>query len=436
MRLRESFQDTFSRYLEGSGSQRHANSMIAAKSAASGISSFSESGSQEIVPQYSIQRILRPLYQKGEPQLPDIGDHPDFKKLQGTAEKVYCPITTLFMDIESSTRLSLLYPLEDVYRIKNAFIRVAIEIIKSFDGHVHRIMGDAVMAYFGGLRVSPESGIIDGLNCASVLCYFVEQSVIPKLNTLGYKEPFGIRVGVDFGEQKDVLWSSYGYPGIEEVTATSFYVDVASKLQHAAGRNEIMIGKSIRDFIDFPKELLSIKSITNNGNKISVPYLQPNHTNAEGQAVNYNQYVLQWNSYLKLSPLAPFDSALNPGAEGVQLSAEVYGVKDGQAEGNYSPTCRILPKNKLIKFKVKLPYRPMLPYTVKFKVENHGEEARNLGGESLGNHVAEKTITTLKEHDNISHWEHTSYRGLHYMIIDVLTHLGTKHRSHFGVYIE
>lgn len=398
--------------------------------------SFSESQSRDLVPQYSIQKILRPLYQKGEPQRPDIGDHPDFKHLLRTDQMIKSPITTLFMDIESSTRLSLLYPLEDVYRIKNAFIRVAMEIIKSFDGHVHRIMGDAVMAYFGGRTATPETGIVDGLNCASVLCYFVEQSVVPKLNSMGYKEPFGIRLGVDFGKEADVLWSSYGYPGMEEVTATSFYVDVASKLQHTAGRNQIMIGESIRSFVDFPEDLLSVKSIKSNGNKVPVPYLQPNHTDAKGNPINYRQYELNWNAYLKHSPLASFDPTFHKNADGIRISAEIYNERGGQLEGIYSPTSRFLPKGKSIKFSLKLPYLPRLPYTVKFKVENHGVEARSRGGETNGNHATEKKINTAKEHENITHWEDTAYRGLHYMIIEVYTHERLSNKTQFGVFIE
>jgi adenylate cyclase len=434
MNTRDSFQNIFMQYLEDSSRPR-AQRMLASKSMDSAIS-FSESTSHDIVPQYSIQRVLRPLYQKGDPQPPDIGDHPDFKHLLGTDQMVKCPITTLFMDIESSTRLSLLYPLEDVYRIKNAFIRVAMEIIKSFNGHVHRIMGDAVMAYFGGSTVTPQSGIIDSLNCASLLCYFVEQSVIPKLNSMGYKDPFGIRVGLDFGKEEDVLWCSYGYPGMEEVTATSFYVDVASKLQHAAGRNQIMIGESIRSFIDFPEELLSVKTITSNGNKESVTYLQPNHTDSEGKPINYKQFVLNWDSYLKYSPLVQFDPSFSRNAGGIRLSAEIYNQRDGTFEVAYSPTSSFLPKGKSIKFKMTLPYMPMLPYIIKFKVENHGDEARNKGGVIFGNHVTEKTITTIKEHNNIVHWEDTAYRGLHYMIIEVHTHLGLSHRTQFGVYVE
>jgi hypothetical protein len=292
------------------------------------------------------------------------------------------------------------------------------------------------MAYFGGRSVTPEAGIIDGLNCASVLCYFVEQSVVPKLNSMGYNEPFGIRVGVDFGKEEDVLWCSYGYPGMEEVTATSFYVDVASKLQHSAGRNQIMLGESIRAYIDFPEELLSVKSVTSNGNKVLMPYLQPNHSDAQGKPINYKQYELNWNSYLKHSPLAQFDPSYNRKAEGIRISADIYNERGGQFEGAYCPTSRFLPKGKSIKFKLKLPYMPMLPYTIKFKVENHGVDARNKSGETFGSHITEKEVTSVKEHDNIFHWEETAYRGLHYMIIEVHTHLGLSHKTQFGVYIE
>ena len=54
--------------------------------------------------------------------------------------------------------------------------------------------------------------------------------VVPKLNYEDY--PFGIRIGIDYGPKEKVYWSSYGYLNMSEVTATSFYVDVASKLQH------------------------------------------------------------------------------------------------------------------------------------------------------------------------------------------------------------
>ena len=144
------------------------------------------------------------------------------------------------------------------------------------DSHVHRIMGDAVLAYFGGPGQKAEQGAIDALNCASVLRYFVENSVVPRLNEEGFDEAFGIRIGIDYGPKEKVLWSSYGYPGMNEVTATSFHVDVASKLQHAAGKNQIMLGQSIIEFLDLPEELLRMKTHDRDGSAVDDPYISPN----------------------------------------------------------------------------------------------------------------------------------------------------------------
>ncbi len=212
-----------------------------------------------IVPLGKVQRLLRPLYGKGEPHPPSIGDHPDFEHLRGTDLEEFRPITTLFMDMEGSTRLNVLFKPSEVAAIKNAFIRMAIEAVKAFDGHVHRIMGDPVMAYFGGTSVRHGVAAIDALNCTALLQLLVRNSVIPFLQRHGFDEGFGIRVGLDHGPESKVLWRSYGYPGMEEITATSFHVDVASKLRHAAGRHQVMVGDSLREFLDFPDELLTVR---------------------------------------------------------------------------------------------------------------------------------------------------------------------------------
>lgn len=396
----------------------------------------------EITPLYSIQSLLRPLYNKGEPKPPDIGDHPDFRHLKGTSDQIYCPITTLFMDLEGSTRLNLLYSLEEVQRIKNAFIRAAIEIIKSFDGHVHRIMGDAVMAFFGGMNVSPECAAVDAINCAAILQLFVEQAVRPILSSEGLDDPFGIRIGIDYGSEENVLWSSYGYPGMDEVTATSFHVDVASKLQHSAGSNQIMLGQSLKEFLDFPDDFLDIKTVQKNGKEVPKIYLEPNHTDHHGDPINYKQFLLNWNKYLLFSPFVQRNKNLSlVGAnepKTIPISVEVCSKKNGINEYNYKSCSTLIYKEKCLLFRMNLPYMPMLPYTVKFIVENHGEEAREDNSQTdkpYGNHTTIKRVNTQKEHDNLMHWEYTKYRGLHYMIVEVHTHQGLSHRTRIGVYV-
>ncbi|MDJ0583288.1 adenylate/guanylate cyclase domain-containing protein [Crocosphaera sp.] len=395
----------------------------------------------EIVKLYSLQTLIRPLYGKGSPQIPQIGDHPDFLEIKGTDKKIYCAITTMFMDIVSSTRLSLFYSLEEVQLIKNAFIRATIELIKCFDGHVHRIMGDAVMAYFGGKNIQEEIGIIDGLNCASVLRYFVESVVSVGLENRGFQENFGIRIGLDFGEKEDVLWTSYGYPGMDEVTATSFYVDVASKLQHAAGKNKIMIGQSLRDYLDIPDDLLKIKTIKKNGAEMEVYYLTPNYTDKDNKLINYRQYIFDWEKYLQFSPVSQENYMMNDNnsqIKNIQVTVKVYCSRDSKIQETTYYTCsNFINKHKELKFIISLQSLIHLrPYRVKFIVQNHGKEAQELGGDNLGNHNESYLI---QENDNTSyleHWETTLYRGLHYMIIELSNHKGLQRRTKLGIYVQ
>jgi len=434
MALRSELVDIYENYRQeaGKGSIRKAGETVLA---------FSEAKTTtQLIPFKSIQNLIRPLYGKRteDDNLPCIGDHPDFEYIKNTGSICYHPITTLFMDIENSTRLSLIYNLEDVFRIKNAFIRVAIEIIRAFGGHVHRIMGDAVMAYFGGKSVKNTNSVIDAMNCASLLLYFVKRSVIPTLKREDYDDPFGIRIGIDFGKEEDVLWSCYGYPNINEVTATSFYVDVASKLQHSAGRNQIMLGDSLKKHIDFPDELLDIKTVQNNGVSIKKPYIEPNYINKEGKSINYSQYLLNWKKYLSYSPIAIKDREFfSPNKDILNITGNVYSEYKNTSTLEYPffPSACVLAKKRGIKFKPSIPFKPKYPFEVSFFVENHGEEARVSGGSNFGNHGKKYIIRSHKEQDRFSHWEQTLYKGFHYMIVKVWNNSFSK-EGKIGVYIE
>lgn len=385
-------------------------------------------------PNSSIQPTIRPLFGKEGINPPDIGDHPDFLEIKDSDRKIYCPITTLFMDIESSTRMGLIFPLEDVHKIKNAFILATIEIAQAFDGHVHRIMGDAVMVYFGGTNDFPEDTVANALNAASLIRYFTEEVVIPSLNSDGLESNFGIRIGIDHGKKEDVLWASYGYHGTSEVTATSFYVDVASKLQHSAGKNQIMIGQSLREFVDLPEELLEIKTMQSNGEQKEDLYIKPNHTDRNGNPINYQKYLWRWDKYLKYTPLP----------KQIHNNNTVYLESQGAIRGNihcyeenntpYAATSRMLEKHRDIVFKLVFAITPRFPYTLTFAVENHGKEAEK--AHKNDNHEITKTIHNIHAHRNITHTETTLYRGLHYMTVTASFQNGQQFKDTFGVYIK
>jgi class 3 adenylate cyclase len=389
--------------------------------------------STQLIPQYSLQKIVRPIFGMQGIANSNIGNHPDFEHLNGTTNTVYNSITTMFMDIDNSTRLGIILPLEDVFLIKNAFIRTAIDIINSFNGHVHRIMGDAVLAFWGGISADDNLEIINALNCASLIRYFVDRTVIPALRNNGYDEDFGIRIGLDYGEKNHVLWSSYGYLGIDEVTATSFYVDVASKLQHQAGKNQIMLGDSLKRKLDFPDVLLNIKTTDEHGQKAEEKYLIPNYTDKYGRKINYRKYIFKWKEYLRYTPLSQYDrDYFETGAMGFTLEVEYYTKMHGNKISKYYPCANYVEKDKGLRFRLHYNFNPRLPIKVVFSVENHGKESEEI--DNNGNHKEEYYI---KDHrsDGLIHWEETAYSGLHFLFANIHLPNGGTERLRAGVYI-
>jgi len=407
-------------------------SLVLSKSAREQIQT-SENGA--VVPQYSVQSLVRPLFGKGEPQRPTIGDHPDFLHLDGSPQQEYCAIST----IENSTRMGVVFGPEEAYRRKNAIICMAIEIIKTFDGHVHRIMGDAVMAYFGGKAESPHSAAIDALNCAAFLRYFFGKVVLPQLNADDSDDSFGIRIGVDYGPKEKVLWASYGYAGMSEVTATSFYVDVAAKLQGQAGRNKILLGQSIREFIDFPEELAKVPTRSREGVREPDPYISPNYTGPDGRKINYRKFLLDWESYLKRSHVAVADAPTFYPDDAQSLPFVVTaGLCRGENLPAYAPYAACsgpISKGTWLRFEVIATSQVLSPERVRFSVENHGIEA----GKQLnrGNHTSEwRPISRPAPNPMAVHYETTAYRGFHDLIVEVGYGNDKVLTRQFGVYVE
>jgi len=396
-----------------------------------------------VAPMGALQSLIRPVFAKPGIKTPTFGPHPDYCHLLGTTNTERGAVTTLFLDIAGSTRLGLVYPLDVVYQIKNAVLCAAIEIVNAFDGHVHRLMGDAALAFFGGKGRRVENGAIDALNCAATLRYYIEKVVAPALESIGGPDGgVGIRIGADHGPAQQVLWSAYGYPGNEEVTATSFHVDVAAKLQHAAGRNQVMIGQSLRDLLDFPEELLRDKTETVDGKEQLIPFIRPNYTLKDGTKLNYRQHLLRWDTYLGTTGVATFDperfasGVTNP--DDCDVTVTIHAANEGPIEGVYGPSACMVSKGKQLRFAVRNKSPWLKGSAVTFDVENHGSEANKAPNGNRSNHKSTAVLGVGA--DAAVCWEPTEFRGLHYMTITVAgmstTASAPIFRQRVGVYIE
>ena len=400
--------------------------------------------------EYVLQQQLRPWFGKSGLNQSGIGTHPDFAHIEADASlQAFQYAVILFVDIKGSTRLNLLYSLQEVTVLKNLVLQMCIEAIRSLDGHVHRLMGDAVMAFFGRAGLPKENAIADAMNCAAVMQLLVQHSVVPWTNSRGYDlTDFGIRVGLDFGDDAEVLWSNFGYSAVGEVTANGLQVDMASKLQGKAGKGGIMLGQSLLQYVDWPDPYSAVKTHTRGGQMEALPYVTPNITHADGTQLNYRMRLLNLSNSTKLLPLpSEFRSAVC-GTDVVHcraISLQCF-VGAGSDQAKFQSLSRYLPKDQPLLFRLTLNGDSLaadFPLTVEFQKENHGEEARQKGEDGV--HTSSETIYRERHPGHgpnyqpvqvHNHDERTAYRGLHTMRVTVKSHRGqTLFRDWVGVLI-
>lgn len=383
-------------------------------------------GSEVVDREHGVQQIVRPLFNKPGICMNVIGGHPDYQYLADEGGFRYGSICTLFIDIVKSSRLNVLYSLEEACSIKNRILQIAIEIVRAFDGYPHRMMGDAVMAFFGDREKSDEQASIDIINCAVVLRFFVVNYIVPRLEEItGIDESkLGIRIGVDYGDEDSVIWGAFGYSSAFEVTAHGVSVDLCSKLQGMAGKNNVMMGQGVMDFIDYPESFSYVKQ----DSKGPVPHVKPNLTDADRQPINYRCRIINNEQYFSLLPLPE-----EVKQESCDYVSDFDGVifyceySDGQGGWHeYPSVSKPLGKEVDLKFKVlvrcDLLDSDIRHFKFKFTKVNHGEEARldkqegkSDKGEIKLNNKSERVFYSGGYYYQYEFPEATRYRGIHEM---------------------
>ncbi|WP_252177179.1 adenylate/guanylate cyclase domain-containing protein [Endozoicomonas sp. 4G] len=393
--------------------------------------------------EYVYQNALRPYFAKQGINTQAMGAHPDFAHLKDTGDTIHHHIVTLFIDIKGSTRLNLLLDIQKAFQVKNRVLQTAIEVVRSLDGHPHRLMGDALMAFFGGDRISKEDAIANAINAATMLRTIMKEYVFPDLD--GYlpgKSEMAVRIGFDFGDDTKVLWGTYGFGDASEVTAQGLNVDFASKLQSHAGANNAMLGQSLYEFVDFPEQYLQVKETSKGPNTL----LTPNISYADGRKINYGMRLLKTDEYQRLLPLPTEDKANFSGITRVTSYSDIQyfcDVEEEEVWQRYPSVSRFLDKELSLRFTVKVANWVVERnggLDVKFTKQNHGIEA----GEHIEPVITQKPLnyssSSRNEHPpyrSVEKYEGTLYRGLHTMNVKVLSrkHNRLLFEDWIGVYI-
>lgn len=222
-----------------------------------------------------------------------LGLHPDFAHLKGTNNTENHYIVSAFIDIKGSTNLFSRYEPETVLIINTTIQRAAIHTCLIFGGYIHRLQGDGLFVYFGGKGVDKGVATLRALQSASVFTYFVKYDLKNLFLEQGIDKIF-TRIGIDLGNNEDVLWSMAGIGEISEVTTCSLHTSLASKMQASAESNGIVVGDNVKNNIGLQFHNL-VQPVSKRTGKESDRYI----FQIQDENFNYTQYDLDWLNFLK-----------------------------------------------------------------------------------------------------------------------------------------
>lgn len=218
-----------------------------------------------------------------------LGEHPDFKHLKGTDNTEYHHIVSVFIDIKNSTQLFGKYSPELVRLFVLNLQVAAIHTMMSCGGYIQRLHGDGMLVYFGGKTVSKEKAIQGALMACSMFSYFMENDLKEIFEERDIRA-IKTRIGIDFGDDEDVLWSAFGLMNMSEVSTCSLHTNLASKMQNNARPNGIVVGENVSKFdIDDYVDLVSKRKEEKHR------YIYQDRD----KGMLYKQYDFNWDKYLR-----------------------------------------------------------------------------------------------------------------------------------------
>jgi len=147
----------------------------------------------------------------------------------------------LYVDLVGSTEITLSLPEEKVAIIIRSFAQEMSTVIRQHDGYVLKFVGDAVIGYFVA-EALPLLAADNAVNCAKSMLTVLEKGMNPILNQYDYPE-LKIKIGLDFGKNIIVRYGSDKKNSHVDILGPS--MNIASKIQHTAYPNQILIGEDV-----------------------------------------------------------------------------------------------------------------------------------------------------------------------------------------------
>ena len=171
-------------------------------------------------------------------------------------------VSIVFCDMTGSTALGEAFDAESLRRIMDRYYRELRTALEHHGGTVAKFIGDAVMAVFG-IPVVHEDDAVRAVRAAAEM-----RARIDRLND-ELEERWGVRIGTRTGVNTGEVVA--GDPDQEESYVVGDAVNVAARLEQAAGGGEIFVGPDTYRLVRHAIEAEAVEPLVLKGKKEKVP---------------------------------------------------------------------------------------------------------------------------------------------------------------------
>ena len=172
-------------------------------------------------------------------------------------------VSIVFADMAGSTAIGERLDPEALRRVQSRYFDAMTEVIERHGGTVEKYIGDAVMAVFGIPRLHEDDPLFRAVRAADGMQLALD-SLNEELRT-DHGVEVRIRVGVNTGE---VVASD---PGAGQRLVTGDAVNVAARLEQAAGAGEVLLGGSTHGLVKDAVRVEPVDPLTLKGKSEPVP---------------------------------------------------------------------------------------------------------------------------------------------------------------------
>lgn len=176
-------------------------------------------------------------------------------------------LTIVFADLSDFTSLSERLDPEELHDVRNKYQRLALEIVERYGGFVSSFAGDGILIYFG-YPIAHENDAERATRAALELIQSVPTLHLDKAGASHLE--LSVRVGVHTGAV--LIAPELASSGIFEHAVVGWTVNLASRLQHMAEPNTVLVSQDTLELVEgiFEVESQGLRSVRGSSHPIAV----------------------------------------------------------------------------------------------------------------------------------------------------------------------